>query len=128
MFKNLKSWVDTVKSNVYALYLISIDSRVPRFPKLMMAIIVAYLLSPVDLIPDFIPVLGYLDDFILLPLAFWLVIRLVPKEVWQECQAMAKEHPPELPHSRLVVVFIVSIWLVAAILFSLWLWPGLISN
>jgi uncharacterized membrane protein YkvA (DUF1232 family) len=84
-----KRWVDTLKSNVYALYLAARDPRVPLPAKIVIGAVVAYALSPIDLIPDFIPVIGYLDDLVLLPMGIWLAQRLVPKDVWRECQAVA---------------------------------------
>lgn len=65
--------------------------------KLLIGVLVAYALSPIDLIPDFIPIIGYLDDLLILPLGIWLALRLVPKEVWVECQNLAAERVSELP-------------------------------
>ena len=123
IINKLKLWALSVKSNVYALYLASIDSRVPKLTKIIIGLIVAYALSPIDLIPDFIPILGYLDDLIVLPLGIWLAIRFVPKKVWTECQILAKEKKLELPRNRSVVVVIVIIWLIAMVAFMFWLWP-----
>ena len=86
-----KKWAVSLKSNTYALYLASRDTRVPICAKIMIGLVVAYALSPIDLVPDFIPVIGYLDDLLLLPLGIWLAIRLVPQEVWKECQSLALE-------------------------------------
>jgi uncharacterized membrane protein YkvA (DUF1232 family) len=113
-----KKWATSLKSNLYALYLAARDSRVPILPKIMIGLIVAYALSPIDLIPDFIPVIGYLDDFVLLPLGIWLAIRLIPEEVWKECQISAQKRISEMPKSRRAAVVIVIIWLLAMLGFT----------
>ena len=118
----LKKWATSLKNNVYALYLVSIDNRVPKIIKLLIAMIVAYALSPIDLIPDFIPVLGYIDDLILLPLGIWLLIRFVPENVWNECQALAKEQKLEIPQSNLALIAIITTWVIVMTIFILWLW------
>jgi len=84
--ENLKRWARKLKSHMKALDLARKDPRVPWGAKVVLVLVVAYALSPIDLIPDFIPVLGLLDDLILLPLGIALAIRLMPKEVWTECQ------------------------------------------
>jgi uncharacterized membrane protein YkvA (DUF1232 family) len=79
----------TVKINTYALYLAGRDPRVPWAARILIALVAAYALSPVDLIPDVIPVIGYLDDLLLIPLGIWLALRFVPTVVWQECRQKA---------------------------------------
>jgi uncharacterized membrane protein YkvA (DUF1232 family) len=76
-----KEWARTIKRGAHALYLASRDPRVPWYAKPLAIVIAGYALSPIDLIPDFIPVLGYLDDVILLPLGIVLAIRLIPPEI-----------------------------------------------
>lgn len=93
------------------LYLVSRDPRTPLLAKLLVAAVVAYALSPIDLIPDFIPIIGYLDDLLLLPLGIWLAIRLVPPELWQELRARAEMEPPSLQNNRAAAVFVVVCWL-----------------
>ena len=117
-----KKWATSLKNNIYALYLASRDTRVPILAKIIIALVVAYALSPIDLIPDFIPVVGYLDDLILLPLGVWLGIRLIPQEVWQECQALAVKQISELPPSRRAAIVIIIIWLLAIVGFILLAW------
>jgi uncharacterized membrane protein YkvA (DUF1232 family) len=90
ILENLKRWARILKSHVNALNLARKDPRVPWVAKAVLALVVAYALSPIDLIPDFIPVLGLLDDLILLPLGIALAIRLMPKDVWAECQLQAR--------------------------------------
>ncbi len=97
--------------NTYALYLASIDPRVPWLAKAIIVMVVAYALSPIDLIPDFIPVIGYLDDFLLLPIGIWLAIRMIPEEVWKECQLSAQRAVIELPKNWRAGAIIIFIWL-----------------
>ena len=106
-----------LKAETYALYLACRDPRTPWLAKLLAACIVAYALSPIDLIPDVIPVLGYLDDLILLPLGIALVIRLIPQSVMNECRSRAREVLAEgLPVSRTAGAVIIAIWLLLAAL------------
>ena len=115
-----KQWAATLKNNLYALYLAARDPRVPWLAKLIIGVVLAYALSPIDLIPDFIPVLGYLDDLLLLPLGIWLALRLIPADLWQECQAQAAEQIVSLPRNKIAAVVIVLLWLMA--LFGLVAW------
>ncbi|MGY3534106.1 uncharacterized membrane protein YkvA (DUF1232 family) [Bradyrhizobium sp. USDA 4452] len=86
---SIKGWARNLKRDSVALYLAARDPRVPWYAKALAVAIAAYALSPIDLIPDFIPVIGYLDDLMLLPLGIWLAISLVPDEVMTECRANA---------------------------------------
>ncbi len=106
-----------LKQEVYALYLACKDPRVPWYAKALAACVVAYALSPIDLIPDFIPILGYLDDLILVPLGIYLVLKLIPDEVMSECRQRAKALADEKrPTNHLAAIVIVAIWLVLAAL------------
>ena len=124
-----EKWVSVLKQDTYALYLASRDPRVPWTAKIVLIVVVAYALSPIDLIPDFIPVLGYLDDMILLPLGIALAIKLIPDEVWEECRAAARTRlNSDLPHSCAAAVVIVMIWL-ATICLVVWVvWSSLKAN
>jgi uncharacterized membrane protein YkvA (DUF1232 family) len=96
----------------YALYLAARDPRVPWYAKAVVALVAGYTLSPIDLIPDFIPVLGYLDDLLLLPLGIALAIRLMPADVWRDCLARADARPAGgAPRSWLAAAIIIGIWL-----------------
>ena len=119
----LKKWASTLKKNTYALYLASRDTRVSIPAKIIIGLVVAYALSPIDLIPDFIPIIGYLDDLILLPLGIWLSIRLIPQKVWSECQALAAKQITELPRNQRAAIVIAFIWFFAMVGFMLFLWP-----
>jgi uncharacterized membrane protein YkvA (DUF1232 family) len=112
----LKAWANSIKRDVYALYLAARDSRVPWFAKALALATAAYALSPIDLIPDFIPVLGYLDDIVIVPLAIVLTVRLIPVEVMVDLRLQAEQRLALAPpSSRTAAVIIVLIWIVAAI-------------
>jgi uncharacterized membrane protein YkvA (DUF1232 family) len=125
MMDRLKHWARIIKRDVQALYLASRDSRVPWCAKAMAAVVAGYALSPIDLIPDFIPVLGYLDDVILLPLGVLLVIRLIPSDIMAELRALASA-APQRPASRTAALVIGGFW-IASIALCAWLasrWLG----
>lgn len=115
MFQNWKQWARLVRRDTHALYLASKDPRVPWYAKAIAAVIAAYALSPIDLIPDFIPVAGYLDDLILVPLGIWLVIRLIPANVMAGHRTLA-EAAQDRPISRTAAVAIAGLWVAGAVL------------
>jgi len=121
LLAELRRRARALKVETRALYLVARDPRVPWYARLFVAVVVAYALSPIDLIPDFIPVLGYLDDLILVPLGLALALRMVPPHVLGECRARARE---ELADARLTstgaMVLIIGIWIAAAAL-TVWL-------
>ncbi|MDA0240075.1 MAG: DUF1232 domain-containing protein [Proteobacteria bacterium] len=106
----LKNWARVIKRDVHALYLASRDPRVPWYAKAVAVAVAAYAFSPIDLIPDFIPVIGYLDDLILLPLGVLLVVKLIPPEIMAEHRAAA-DTARQRPVSRTASVVIVCIWI-----------------
>jgi uncharacterized membrane protein YkvA (DUF1232 family) len=116
----LRDWARALKRETLALYYAARDPRTPWLAKLVIGVVVAYALSPIDLIPDFIPVLGYLDDLLLLPLGIWLVIRLLPPEVLAESRARAAQ-ALERPRSIAAAVVVVLIWIALAVLAGWWL-------
>ena len=114
---NWRERLQGLKEETYALYLAAKDPRVPWYGRVWIAVVVAYAFSPIDLIPDFIPVLGYLDDLVLVPLGVLLAIRLIPGPVLAECRLRAKEELlEERPHGGKTAVVIALIWLAAAAL------------
>ena len=118
----LRDWAREIKKDVVALYIAARDPRVPWYVKLAAAAIAAYALSPIDLIPDFIPVLGYLDEVIILPVAIALVIKMIPAPLLTEFREEAQKRA-ERPTSRVGALVIVAIW-VAALALTLWVfWP-----
>jgi uncharacterized membrane protein YkvA (DUF1232 family) len=109
----LRDWARTLKREILALWLASRDPRTPWPAKVLAVVVVGYALSPIDLIPDFIPVLGYLDDVILLPIGIWLVLRLVPPELMAELRVKAAEIA-DRPVNHAAALVIVAIWLLSA--------------
>ncbi|WP_198376729.1 YkvA family protein [Neoroseomonas rubea] len=113
MFARLKGWARAIRRDVHALWLAARDPRTPWAARLLALAIAAYALSPIDLIPDVIPVLGYLDDAILLPLLILLVLRLIPPALMEKHRATAAAAAAR-PVSRAGAAFIVLLWLAAA--------------
>ena len=111
MLDRLKASARALKREVLAVYLAAKDPRTPWYAKGLIFLIVAYALSPIDLIPDFIPVLGYLDDLILIPAGIWLAIRMVPPEVLVEARETAATQGAEESVGKLGAVIIVFLWI-----------------
>jgi uncharacterized membrane protein YkvA (DUF1232 family) len=107
---HLKNWARAIKRDVLALYYAARDPRVPWYAKALALCVAGYTLSPIDLIPDFIPVLGYLDDVIIVPLGIIAVIKLIPPEIMAEHRAAAAA-ASESPTSRTAAIVIILIWL-----------------
>ncbi|MBU6455443.1 MAG: DUF1232 domain-containing protein [Cyanobacteria bacterium REEB67] len=118
MISKLKDEAKALKAETYALYLASKDPRVPWYAKVLLACVVAYALSPIDLIPDFVPVIGLLDDLILVPLGLRLVVKMVPADVLADCRERAKDLAESKPKSLFGLAIVLSIWLLA--IFILW--------
>ena len=112
MLEKWKQWARTIKRDAHALYLAARDPRVPWYAKALATAVAAYALSPIDLIPDFVPVLGYVDDLIIVPLGIALVIRLIPPEIMTQHRDMASA-AQERPISRAAGMAIMAIWIVA---------------
>ncbi len=110
MLQRLRDWARGIKRDVHALYLAARDPRVPWYAKAVALAVAAYALSPIDLIPDFIPVIGYLDDLIIVPLGILLAVRLIPGEILAEHRVAASE-ATERPASRTAAMVIVAIWI-----------------
>jgi uncharacterized membrane protein YkvA (DUF1232 family) len=109
----IKIWARGLRRDAHAVYLAAHDPRVPWYAKALAIAVAAYALSPVDLIPDFIPVLGYIDDLIIVPLGIALVVSLIPAEVMAEYRAKADE-ARQRPRSRGAAIIIIAIWMVGA--------------
>jgi len=107
---NIKNLARAIKRDVLALYYAARDPRVPWYAKALALCVAGYALSPIDLIPDFIPVLGYLDDVIIVPLGIIAVIKLIPPEIMAEHRAAAAA-ASERPTSRTAAIVIILIWL-----------------
>jgi uncharacterized membrane protein YkvA (DUF1232 family) len=115
--ENLKQQAKKLKIETYALYLAIRDPRVPLFARIFAGLVVGYAFSPIDLIPDFIPVIGYLDDLLLVPVGIKLAILMIPKNVMVESREKAQEIISQgKPVNRIAAVIIVLIWISLAVL------------
>lgn len=112
------------KKYIWILYFLKRDPRVSKKAKLVVLTTLAYALSPIDLIPDFVPVLGLLDDLIIIPLGIYLAIKLIPKDVWNDCNQRAInsiENGDLLPKSWSVATIIVLLWLIIIAVVGKWI-------
>ena len=109
--EKIKAWAKNLKRQIFILYCAYRDERVPWYVKLFTACIVAYAFSPIDLIPDFIPILGYLDDVIILPLGIMFALKMIPKDVISDCELKANEMMKNgKPKNWIVGSLIIFIW------------------
>jgi len=116
-----RAWARTIKRDVVALWYAARDPRVPWYAKAVAACVVAYALSPIDLIPDFIPVLGYLDDLVIVPLGIIAAVKLVPHELMAEFRERASRLA-QRPKSYAGAAIVVALWISAALLILWLLW------
>jgi uncharacterized membrane protein YkvA (DUF1232 family) len=116
MFDRIKIWARTLKRDVYAIYLAARDPNTPWYVKTLAMVVTAYAFSPIDLIPDFIPVIGYLDDLILVPLGIWLVVSLIPEQAMAGYRAKASEVMQRPRGSKVAAIAIIAIWICGAAL------------
>ena len=115
--EKLKRWARRLETEVYALYLAYKDPRVPLYARVFAAVVVGYAFSPIDLIPDVIPILGYLDDLLLVPLGVALAIRMIPAPVLAECRARAREVMADAkPVNKVAAAVVVAVWIALAAL------------
>lgn len=122
LISKAKTWARALKRDVVALWLAARDPRVPWHAKAVASAVAAYALSPIDLIPDFIPVLGYLDDLIIVPLGIMLAVRLIPPAVMAELREEASRRAAR-PTSYAGLLAILAIWVCCIILIAMALWP-----
>jgi uncharacterized membrane protein YkvA (DUF1232 family) len=119
--QKVQQWARMLKAEVIALYFALKHPKTPLYAKIFIAIVVGYALSPIDLIPDFVPVIGYLDDVIVLPLGIFLAIRLVPGDILEACRAEARNNPPTMkPKMWIAAYVIILLWVVALVLLYYW--------
>jgi len=119
--QRLKQWARKLKNEVIAMYFVMKHPETPLYAKVFAAIVVGYALSPIDLIPDFVPILGYVDDVILLPLGIALVIKMIPTNLFAVCREKARNNPPATkPKIWITAYIIVMLWLM--ILYGLYWW------
>jgi uncharacterized membrane protein YkvA (DUF1232 family) len=126
MLRRLRDWARAIRRDVHALWLAARDPRTPWIARLLAVVLAAYALSPIDLIPDVIPVLGLLDEAILLPLGILLAVRLFPPPLLAEFRAAASAAQAR-PGSRAGAAIVVVLWLLAAALALRWAWPRLVG-
>ena len=115
LISRAKNWARGLRRDAHAIYLASRDPRVPWTVKLLAIAVAGYALSPIDLIPDFIPVFGVLDDLIIVPLGIWLVVTLIPEDVMRECRATASA-AAQRPVSKAGAIIIIALWISGAAL------------
>lgn len=119
LLQQAKQWARALKRDVVALWIAARDHRTPWYAKAVAGAIAAYALSPIDLIPDFVPVLGYVDDLLIVPLGIMLAIKLIPTELMAEYRAEAIKRDRPVSNAGLAVI--VAIWLFSALLIGWWL-------
>jgi uncharacterized membrane protein YkvA (DUF1232 family) len=122
LLHRLKLWARTLQRDVIALWIAARSPRTPLLAKLIAGAVAAYALSPIDLIPDFLPVIGHLDDLILVPLGIALAVRLMPAALLAEFRGEAQRRR-ERPTSKLAAGIVVILWLLAATAAGIWIWP-----
>ena len=108
----LRERAKALEGDLYALALAYRDPRTPWFGKAWAALVVAYAVSPIDLIPDFVPVIGYLDDLLLVPLGIWVALRLIPAEVLSDARRAAADREPGGTSRWLGMLIVVTVWVV----------------
>src|ERR671915_56624 len=121
---NLEAWKQRARqlsAQTYALYLAYRHPRTPWYAKVLAALVVGYVFSPIDPIPDFIPVVGLLDEMVVVPIGVLIAAKMIPREVMEECQEKAREVAEgEKPVSRVAAVVVVAVWLLCVPLALLW--------
>ena len=123
IINRLKQWARSIKRDVIALWIAARDPRVPWYAKAVAGLVAAYALSPIDLIPDFIPIIGYLDDLLIVPAGIMLAVKLTPADLMDEFRRLATLRG-ERPISRVGAAAVILIWIATAVAFAWWLWPS----
>ena len=123
MFAAIRQWARRIKQDAVMLWFAYKDPRTPWLPKIISMLAVAYALSPIDLIPDFVPVLGFLDDAVLLPALIWLAVRLLPDEVVTACRQLAidwMQVNQRKPVNRWGIALVLMVWALVVLLIIVW--------
>ena len=115
MLERARAWATRMRRETMAVYLAIRDPRTPWIAKLVGGLVVAYAASPIDLVPDFVPVLGMVDDLLIVPLGLWLTVRLIPHEILEQARARA-DVELRRPKSVVAGFFVVAVWLGALLL------------
>lgn len=123
-FEVVKKFAYKMKLQLLALFIASKDPMLPKRVKWLIVAVVAYALSPIDLIPDFVPIIGYLDELLILPVGIYLAVKLIPDEVWRKSLAQAETQPIHLPENRYAAIAIIICWIIlaAACGYAFWNW------
>ncbi len=109
--EKLKNWAAKLKHNLVAMYLVYKDPRLSWGVRIFTLCIVAYAFSPIDLIPDFIPIIGYLDDLIIVPIGIYFALKMIPKDVFAECLAKAKSmEKSDVPRNWVAGLLVITVW------------------
>jgi uncharacterized membrane protein YkvA (DUF1232 family) len=119
---SLKATAAALKREVYALYLAARDPRTPWYGRVFAGFVIAYALSPIDLIPDPIPIFGYLDDLLLLPLGIYFAIQMIPEQVLTECRQKAALPREPLRKNWLAGAVVIAVWIAAAAVLMIYFW------
>ncbi|MEX0959436.1 MAG: YkvA family protein [Burkholderiales bacterium] len=130
MLARLKQWAANLKREIVALWFANRDPRTPLAIRLFAVLVIAYALSPIDLIPDFIPVLGFLDELILLPVALWIILRFMPTEVMASARRQADGWLAAgncAPRSVLGLMVVIVLWLLI-LWFAWWAWRQMLLD
>jgi uncharacterized membrane protein YkvA (DUF1232 family) len=127
-FGTIKAWAKSLKRDVVALWIAARDPRTPWYAKLAAGAVAAYALSPIDLIPDFIPVLGYLDDLLIVPLGILLVVKLIPPSLMEEYRLEAAQRAKPVSGAGFLVMIVLWIVLAAVAMWFLGRWFGTIVH
>jgi uncharacterized membrane protein YkvA (DUF1232 family) len=128
VLQRLQNWAATLKREVMVLWFACRDPRTPWYARVLTMLIVAYALSPIDLIPDFIPILGYLDELILLPVGIYLVLKLMPAQALADARSRAQswvESRQPKPRNWIAAVVVVLVWVGVLWAAFLLIWPML---
>lgn len=120
MIDALKTWARNLKRDVVALWIAARDPRTPLAAKIIAGAVAAYALSPIDLIPDFIPVLGYMDDLLVVPVGIWIAVRLIPAPLLAAFRAAAADR--SRPTSRAAAGVVIGLWVLSTVLVGAWIW------
>src|SRR5215203_2968776 len=122
MLDKMKAWARAMQREIVAVWIAGRDPRVPWYAKGVALAVAAYALSPIDLVPDFIPLLGQLDELIVLPLGIMVAVKLIPPEIMAEHRAAAIVAEGQ-PQSRIAAAIIVTLWLAASLFLIRLFWP-----
>jgi uncharacterized membrane protein YkvA (DUF1232 family) len=114
MGERLQRLIDGARRDALIIYLAARDPRVPWHAKFLALATAAYVLSPIDLIPDFIPVLGLIDELLFIPLAFWMITRMIDDDVMEDLRVRAAARIEPLPKSTVGLLIVVGLWIAIA--------------